>query len=214
MLVLYMSAYMTITARSPPDQVMSQILLVHFTLGIITPIGQLTRAMIIGLNLFSVLCVGSPPAKSTSPAAIKFYGGPIVYLIGQSLFLFGIFIWYDHKFAVKGLHKSHLQPDLEDTTTNEPEVSEEIARATNSDDGLRVLHISKSFKSFAAGTVNALDNLTFGVKRGEVFALVGPNGGMFILFQLCWSSYANSTPHSRQIHHNLNASRRDRPRPR
>jgi len=205
---------MTITARSPPDQVMSQILLVHFTLGIITPIGQLTRAMIIGLNLFSVLCVGSPPAKSTSPAAIKFYGGPIVYLIGQSLFLFGIFIWYDHKFAVKGLHKSHLQPDLEDTTTNEPEVSEEIARATNSDDGLRVLHISKSFKSFAAGTVNALDNLTFGVKRGEVFALVGPNGGMFILFQLCWSSYANSTPHSRQIHHNLNASRRDRPRPR
>jgi ATP-binding cassette subfamily A (ABC1) protein 3 len=183
MLVLYMSAYMTITARSPPDQVMSQILLVHFTFGIITPIGQLARAMIIGLNLFSVLCVGSPPVKSTSPAKLEFYGGPILYLIGQSLFLFGIFMWYDHKFAVKGLRRSRPQPDIEDTTTNEPEVSEEIGRVTTSDDGLRVLHVSKSFKSFATGTVNALDNLTLGVKRGEVFALVGPNGGMAVLFQ-------------------------------
>ena len=177
MLVLYMSAYMTIVARSPPDQVMHQILVVHFALGIITPIGQLTRAMIIGLNLFSVLCVGAPPVKSTHPANIQFYGGPIIYLIGQSLFLFAIFIWYDHKFAIKGLHrKSQPTPDLEDTITNEPEVSEEIARATTSEDGLRVLHVSKQFKSLAAGKVTALDNCTFGVKRGEVFALVGPNG--------------------------------------
>jgi ATP-binding cassette subfamily A (ABC1) protein 3 len=178
MLVLYMSAYMTIVARSPPDQVMNQILLVHFTLGIITPIGQLTRAMIIGLNLFSVLCVGAPPVKSTHPADIKFYGGPIVYLIGQSLFLFALFIWYDHKFAIKGFQRSHPQPDLEDTGTNEPEVSSEIARTSSSasSDGLRVLHVSKQFKSLTTGTVNALDNCTFGVKRGEVFGLVGPNG--------------------------------------
>lgn len=179
-----MSAYMTITARSPPDQVINQILLVHWTLGIITPIGQLTRAMIVGLNLFSVLCVGAPPVKSDSPAALKFYGGPILYLIGQSIFLFAVFIWYDHKFAVKGFQRARAQPrDAEGTTTNETEVSEEIARATNSDDGLRVLHVSKSFKSFATGTVNALDNCTFGVKRGEVFALVGPNGGMYFVRQ-------------------------------
>lgn len=168
---------MTITARSPPDQVINQILTVHFSLGLITPIGQLARAMIIGLNLFSVLCVGSPPVKSTHPADIKFYGGPILYLIGQSLVLFAFFIWSDHKFAIKGLHRSHPQPqDVEDTTTNEPEVSDEIARTSSPDDGLRVLHISKQFKSFAAGKTTALDNCTFGVKRGEVFALVGPNG--------------------------------------
>ena len=159
-----MSAYMTITARSPPDQVMHQILLVHFTLGIITPIGQLTRAMIVGLNLFSVLCVGEPPVKSTHPADIHFYGGPIVYLIGQSLFLFAIFIWHDHKFAINGLHRRRSQPadDVEDTTTNEPEVSSEMARAPGSDAGLRVAHISKQFKSFTSGTVTALDNCTSG----------------------------------------------------
>jgi ABC-type multidrug transport system fused ATPase/permease subunit len=189
MLVLYMTAYMNIEARSPPDQVVSQILLVHWTLGIITPIGQLTRAMIVALNLFSVLCVGSPPAKTNSPAELKFYGGPILYLIGQSLFLFAVFIWYDHKFAVKGFRNPRPQPDIEDTTTNEPEVSEEIARVSTSDDGLRVLHISKSFKSFGTGTVNALDNLTLGVKTGEVFALVGPNGGAQPLSALPIFSY-------------------------
>src|SRR4051812_13547877 len=47
MVLMYMSAYMSINSRSPPDQIQSQILVVHFALGIITPVGQLLRALII-----------------------------------------------------------------------------------------------------------------------------------------------------------------------
>jgi ABC-type multidrug transport system fused ATPase/permease subunit len=174
---MYMTAYMQTNVNAAPDKVPSQLLLIHFTLGLITPIGQLTRALIVGMNLFSTLCVGLPPTKATNPGALKLYGGPIIYLIGQSLFLFGILVWHDHGFGFFIKRKHTQEPNLEDTTTHEPEVSEEIARASNSDDGLRVLHISKSFRTLTYGRVNAIEDLTFGVKPGEVFALVGPNGG-------------------------------------
>jgi ATP-binding cassette subfamily A (ABC1) protein 3 len=185
MLLMYMTAYMQTNVNAPPDKVPSQLLLIHFTLGIITPIGQLTRALIVGMNLFSTLCVGLPPTKATNPGAIKLYGGPIVYLIGQSLFLFGILVWHDHGFSFPFKRKDNQQEyNLEDTTTHEPEVSEEIARASRENDGLRVLHISKSFRTFTYGKVNAIEDLTFGVKPGEVFALVGPNGGTSLPFSL------------------------------
>ena len=48
---------------------------------------------------------------------------------------------------------------------------EELERVKSSNDGLRVLHLTKSF-----GSVTAVENLTFGIQRGEVFALLGPNG--------------------------------------
>lgn len=58
----------------------------------------------------------------------------------------------------------------EDSTIADEEVAEELARVTSSNDGLRVLHLTKTF-----GHVTAVENLTFGIKRGEVFALLGPN---------------------------------------
>jgi hypothetical protein len=178
-----MTAYMQTNVNAPPDKVPSQLLLIHFTLGLITPIGQLTRALIVGMNLFSTLCVGLPPTKATNPGAIKLYGGPIIYLIGQSLFLFGILVWHDHGFSFPFKRRDNQQEyNLEDTTTHEPEVSEEIARASRENDGLRVLHISKSFRTLTYGKVNAIEDLTFGVKPGEVFALVGPNGGLSLPF--------------------------------
>ena len=182
MVVIYLTAFFNINVRSPPDEVPSQLLLVHFTMGLITPVGQIVRAFLIGLNLFSITCTGSPPIKATNPGSLTLYGGPILYLIGQSLFLFGILIWYDHGFVFKTGRKSHPQHNLEDTTTREPEVSEEIYRVNNASDGLRVRHISKSFKSMTYGTVKAVDDLTLGVRQGEVFALVGPNGGKYIPF--------------------------------
>lgn len=176
MLLMYMTAYMNITVRSPAYETQRQIMTVHYTLGLITPIGQLLRAIFVGLNLFSALCSGSPPVKATSPGPMKFFGAPIVYLIGQSLFLLGILVWSDHSFAFPSLRKAAVPVDSEDITTKEPEVSAEIARVATSDDGLRVLHTSKTFKTWSAGKNKVVDDLTFGVKRGEVFALVGPNG--------------------------------------
>jgi ATP-binding cassette, subfamily A (ABC1), member 3 len=51
------------------------------------------------------------------------------------------------------------------------EILSETQRVSSSSDGLRVLHITKAFSSNIA-----VENLTFGVKHGEVFALLGPNG--------------------------------------
>jgi ABC-type multidrug transport system ATPase subunit len=43
--------------------------------------------------------------------------------------------------------------------------------APSNTDGLRVVHLTKTFKKNTA-----VDNVSLGVKRGEVFALLGPNG--------------------------------------
>jgi len=179
MVVLYLTGYVTIQARANPENAQSEILIVHFTLGLITPVGQAIRAFLLGLNLFSILCEGSPPTKASYPGAILIYGGPIVYLIGQSLLLFGYLVWQDHRFSLNCLHlpqRTQSQPDVENTVNREPEVQEEISRVSTSSDNLRVLHISKTFSSFAYGKIVAVDDLTFGIKQSEVFALVGPNG--------------------------------------
>lgn len=179
MVVLYLTAYVTIQARANPEHAQNEILIVHFTLGLITPVGQVIRAFLLGLNLFSILCEGSPPVKATYPGGILIYGGPIVYLIGQSLFLFAFLVWQDHRFSLSrlpSLNQRRTHPDAEDHITREPEVAEEIQRVSSSNDNLRVLHISKTFSSLAYGKIRAVEDLTFGIMEGEVFALVGPNG--------------------------------------
>jgi ATP-binding cassette subfamily A (ABC1) protein 3 len=180
MVVLYLTAYITISAQADPSNVESEQTIVHFTLGLITPAGQLIRAFLLGLNLFSIICKGSPPEKATNPGEILIYGGPILYLIVQSLLLFGYLVWSDHRFSLGPLRRpngSRTQRDAEDTTTKEKEVMDEITRVTTSNDGLRVLHVEKTFKSFAYGAVTAVEDLSFGVKHGEIFAIIGPNGG-------------------------------------
>jgi len=64
-----------------------------------------------------------------------------------------------------------LEEEVEEKDTVEAEVSNELTRVSSSQDGLRVLNLSKRF-----GKNLAVNNVTFGVPRSEVFALLGPNG--------------------------------------
>ncbi|OCK78942.1 ABC transporter, partial [Lepidopterella palustris CBS 459.81] len=176
MLLMYLTAVFNIESRVDPAHVNADITIVNFTINLITPIGNLIRGMIISMNLFTAICSGAPPVVATYPGSIKLYGGPIVYLIGQSLVLFSILILSDHGWKLSWLKKSAPAPDVEEHDTKEKEVLDEIERVKTSDDGLRVLHLTKNFKSKAAGTMTAVDDLSFGVKKGEMFALVGPNG--------------------------------------
>ena len=92
----------------------------------------------------------------------------------QSLFLFGILLWWDSSSLWARLRtKKHKSTDMEnDLETLDDEISAEVQRTTSSTtDGLRVLHATKAF-----GSNVAVQDVTFGVKRGEVFALLGPNG--------------------------------------
>jgi ATP-binding cassette subfamily A (ABC1) protein 3 len=178
MLLIYLTAFISIQAQADPVKVTHLQTIAHYAISCISPISQVLRAMLIGLNLFSVLCQGQPPVKRTDPGSWDLYGGPICFLIMQSLLMFAFLVWKDHKYSLKGLKRSRKPTpvDPESTQTIEKEVAEEEARVLNSQDGLKVIHVDKTFKSLGHPAVNAVDDLTFGVKRGEVFALVGPNG--------------------------------------
>ena len=51
------------------------------------------------------------------------------------------------------------------------EIAEKSVQANSSNDGLRVLDLTRSFGHFTT-----VENLTLGIKRGQVFALLGSNG--------------------------------------
>lgn len=169
MFLLYFIAYMSVLTYAPANKIDSYINIVHFTIAIITPVGNLTRAMFVCLNVFSITCRDTTFASY--PGGMTLYGGPILYLILQSFFLFGLLLWWDSGPLLQKLRKRFRAEDLEEKDTVDEEVSNELVRVTSSNDGLRVLHVSKNF-----GSNVAVQDVTFGVSRGEVFALLGPNG--------------------------------------
>jgi len=127
--------------------------------------------MFVALNIFSTTCDGKQIASY--PGGILQYGGPILYLILQIFVLFAILLWYDSGSVLawyRRVRKVSSTTEETDVPADE-EMAEELVRVTSSNDGLRVIHLTKSF-----GHVTAVENLTFGIKRGEVFALLGPNG--------------------------------------
>ena len=169
MFLLYFIAYMSILTYSPTAKIDSHVTIAHFTIAIISPAANLTRSLFIALNVFSLVCRDREFA--TYPGEITLYGGPILYLILQSFFLFGLLLWWDSGPLLRRLRKRFRSVDAEDKSTAEEEVSKELTRVTSSRDGLRVLNVTKQFKSNLA-----VDDVTFGVPRSEVFALLGPNG--------------------------------------
>ena len=170
--LLYMIAYLSTFTYAPINDIDRLLLVVHYTLAIIFPSASLIRSLFVSLNEFSINCRG-PSLYVSSPADIDAYGGPILYLIIQSLLLFAFLVWWDSgsKWGIFRRKKARDE-DSEDVASMEPEVADEVTRVRNSTtDGLRILHLSKRY-----GKNLAVDDITFGVKRGEVFALLGPNG--------------------------------------
>lgn len=169
MFLLYFIAYMSILTYSPTAKIDSYVNIAHFTIATISPAANLTRSLFIALNVFSLVCRDREFA--TYPGAMTLYGGPILYLILQTFFLFGLLLWWDSGPLLRRLRKRFRGVDVEDKSTTEAEVSNELTRVASSRDGLRVLNVTKQFNSNLA-----VDDVTFGVPRGEVFALLGPNG--------------------------------------
>lgn len=171
MFLLYFIAYLSVLTYAQADKVDSYILITHFTISLITPMGSLTRALFVSLNVFSILC--DDRSIASYPGKITLYGGPILYLILQSVFLFGVLLWWDSGSLWARLRrKAHRSQDKEELEPLDDEIAAEVKRVSASpEDGLRVLHLTKAF-----GSNVAVQDITFGVKRGEVFALLGPNG--------------------------------------
>ena len=176
MLLMYFTGVMNIQSNLEASKVQDALTIFNYTFNLITPSGNLVRALFVSMNLFSTLCRGLPPHMPSYAGDFRFYGAPIVYLLGQSLIMFGILMIVDHGWASKWFNKTMSAKDSEDQETNEKEVTEEIERVAGATDGLRAQHLTRVYKSSALGKMTAVDDLTFGVKKGEVFAVVGPNG--------------------------------------
>ncbi|KAJ2903935.1 hypothetical protein MKZ38_009099 [Zalerion maritima] len=194
----YFLAYMCILTYSPVQDIDNHLLISHWTISLAAPIGSVTRALFVGLNIFSTAC--KEEELNPNPASMQAYGGPILYLVVQSLIYFLFLVWYDSGAVVswfKRLRRTKT-PDADgNPDVSDEEVAAELVRVTSSrgaaatrgadgrmsipeairgdtaptTDGLKVVHLTKRF-----GKYTAVDNVTFGIQRGEVFALLGPNG--------------------------------------
>ncbi len=169
MFLLYFIAYLSVLTYAPVNKIDSYVNVVHFTIALITPAGNLVRSLFVALNAFSILC--RDRSIASYPGEITLYGGPILYLTLQSVFLFGVLLWWDSGPIFGSFRKTFKSQDIEEPGVEDDEISKELARVDSSSDGLRVLHLTKAF-----GSNVAVQDVTFGVKRGEVFALLGPNG--------------------------------------
>ncbi|TPX07074.1 uncharacterized protein E0L32_010969 [Thyridium curvatum] len=183
--LVYLIAYLCTITYAPVNKVDNYLLLVHFLVSAFAPIGSVIRSMFLALNLFSATCVGDQIAPN--PGGILQYGGPILYLIVQSVLFFLLLLvcdsgkakfWFARLFSRRS-KKNSANDDAGPQDGADAEIANELVRVTSSVrgstteplDGLRAVHLSKTF-----GKNTAVDNVTFGIKRGEVFALLGPNG--------------------------------------
>ncbi|KAK7510141.1 uncharacterized protein IWZ02DRAFT_116073 [Phyllosticta citriasiana] len=170
--LIYFVAYMCILTYIAPSDIDRDVTLAHFTIALITPAGNLLRALLLSLNGFSLLCDGD--AVRSYPGDIMAYGGPIAYLIVQAIVLFIFLVWWDSGYKPPFLvRRTHKPADAEDTAHGDPDVVAEARRTESSDDRLRVLHLTKRF---GRRKPPAVADVTFGVPVGQTFALLGPNG--------------------------------------
>ena len=136
----------------------------YFGLGIVSPVVSLERTLFIGLQQMGLKCNGR------ANGSIYLYGGPILYLILQATFLFGLLLWWDSGFVVPSKRSHKARSDAEATDMSMDLISERKRLGSPNTD-LRVDSVTKSF-----GKNLAVDNVTFGVQQSEIFALLGPNG--------------------------------------
>ncbi|KAL9616741.1 MAG: hypothetical protein Q9160_008429 [Pyrenula sp. 1 TL-2023] len=176
MFLLYFFAYIAILTYAPTDKVNSYVNIAHFAIATVSPIASLTRALFATLNVFSIICRDRQVASYGGSMTI--FGGPIVYLIVQIFFLFGLLLWWDSGPPLLLLLRRLRNPlrsrsTQDDVTSTEDGKSIEHDTSISSSSGLQVLNLNKRF---ARSTQPAVSDLSFSVGPSTVFALLGPNG--------------------------------------
>jgi len=173
--LLYLITYMSIYTFVDAADLDSALDTTNYVFCALSPIVCLTHAFFVSLNSFSISCEGE--SLISYPGTMRLYGSSILFLCLQIVVLFSLLVLHDSgklRMNFGFLHRGSKPPaprDAEDNTFSEKDISDELRRVDSSNDGLRVVHLSKKFKK-----LQAVDDITFGVPRGEVFALLGPNG--------------------------------------
>lgn len=127
--------------------------------------------MLVGLNVNVIDCRNN--VHISYGGSIYAYGGPILYLCVQVCFYLGLLVWLESVHTLPTTIKRFLQRNTEkETVETVKEVTDEKTRAEAVEsDLLRTLHLTKSF-----GSNVAVEDVSFGISEGEIFALLGPNG--------------------------------------
>ncbi|KAK7418591.1 hypothetical protein QQZ08_011175 [Neonectria magnoliae] len=168
MFLVFFIAYVASFSYVDPSNQTSTLNIIFFTMGILSPACSLSQALYLTLNIFGVTCKGRHVASY--PGAIDVFGGPILYLSVQSLFLFGILLWKDSGLDILHHLKRRKVRSGKDPVTAEIEMGH--TGFLGGDDCLEVHNLKKQFKEHIA-----VDDVSFTVSRGGCFALLGPNGG-------------------------------------
>lgn len=170
MFLIYFIAYMCIITYAPTAEIDSWVNIAHFTIALVTPSGSLLRSLLLTFNEFSLLC--RDRSIASYPGSITVYGGPILYLILQSVLLLLFLVLYDSGWRPAFLgRKLSKAKEVEESESVDDDVYAEAMRVDDCKDELRVSRVSKVY-----GDNRAVDDISFGVPKGEIFALLGPNG--------------------------------------
>ncbi|PUU78637.1 hypothetical protein B9Z19DRAFT_1141771 [Tuber borchii] len=90
MLLLYFIAFMSVRTYAPTSKIGDQINIIPLAFLVPLPIGSLVRALFVVLNIF---CLLSRLGMGHEPRELTLYGGPILYLMAQSICYFLLLRW-------------------------------------------------------------------------------------------------------------------------
>lgn len=169
--VLYLCGYLLVLTYGKASDANRQISIIHWTVSIIAPVNSVTRAALVSVNLFSLLCDDGQVVSTSSMGAIQRYGGPILYLFVSIFILVGALMWAESGSRTARRLRDIRRSKKEDNGSSKDDVLAAAEQAENSDDLLRVLDVSKSY-----GSNKVVDGVSFSLPQDTVFALLGPNG--------------------------------------
>ncbi|KAH8094651.1 P-loop containing nucleoside triphosphate hydrolase protein [Cristinia sonorae] len=173
MFILYLAGYLLIFTYAKTSDANHELVIVHYTLSLLSPVASVVRASLVAVNLFSLLCDGTERVSSSSMGQISKYGGPIAYLFVYGFVLFVVLVWVDSGSLFPRRKPSATSSTSGDAARWTDDVKKEAADVSNSADSLRVLQI---VKAYGDSRNRVVDNVSFGVNKDTVFALLGPNG--------------------------------------
>ncbi|KAF2689107.1 ABC transporter [Lentithecium fluviatile CBS 122367] len=166
--LVYFVVFMVVFTFADSSDQTSPVDITYYSLALTSPAFSLARAVFITSNVFGVAC--RDRRLGSYPGAIDLYGGPILYLVLQSVAMF-IFLVFKDSGSRWGQWWNRRAAAREKSDGFELEAATNFSHASNKKDGLRVVGLQKRFKK-----ETAVDNVSFGIQRSTCFALVGPNG--------------------------------------
>ena len=164
----YLGAYIGVSASTGIADLNRTLLIVQNTMGIVSPVANLTRSLFVSLNQWLIVC-----NRGGSPGAWNLYGSPIFFLFLQCILFSAILLLWDSGLLSSLVSRSKMKLNHVEgiNSVSQSQITELKHQHQLADAGLNVKHLSKSF-----GSNLAVDDLSFSISKSEIFALLGPNG--------------------------------------